>query len=73
MFAVASMKRHTMYIVYSLINTIYDYCGLPVAYYSANRILVNIAFLRLFLYVQTNRRLNIKINTSIHRLIGDIF
>ena len=30
-------------------------------YYSAYRISVNIAFLRLFLYVQTNRRLNIRI------------
>ena len=42
-------------------------------YYSAYRNSVNIAFLRLFLYVQTNRRINIRINTSVQRLIGDIF
>ena len=33
---------------------------------------MNIPFLRLFLYVQTNPRINIRINTSIRRLIGDI-
>ena len=32
-----------------------------IEYYSAYRNSVNIAFLRLFLYVQTNRRINIRI------------
>ena len=34
---------------------------------------MNNAFLRLFHYVRTNRRINTEFNTSIHRLIGDIF
>ena len=42
-------------------------------YYSAYRNSVNIAFLRLFLFVQTNRRKTSEFNASIHRLISDIF
>ena len=34
---------------------------------------MNITFLRLYLYVPTNRRQTSEFNTSIHCLIGDIF
>ena len=34
---------------------------------------MNIAFLRLFLYEQTNRTMTSEFNSAMHSLIGDIF